>query len=83
LAPEQQELVYLGICREESMKPRLSDKSTMLSESVFIGPRELTLLKPVIIRLEHSAYNVNSDWNITLHSAYNLFNEQPDWVREF
>jgi hypothetical protein len=80
LAPTQQELIYLGICREESMKPRLSEKSTMLSELVFIGPKELTLLKPVIVTLEHSAFNVNSDWNITLHSAHNSFDEQADWV---
>ena len=80
IASEQHVTIYLGLCREESFKPKLNEKGTLLSEIVVIGgPANLTLLKPVVVSMEHNARNINTDWNVSLYSAFNSYNSSPDW----
>ena len=62
--PENQNfLIYLGISRSEIDKPKLSEKSTFLSEIIQIGPVNLSLKKPVVLMVDHNASNFDS-WNI-------------------
>ena len=77
---EQQVTIYLGLCRDESFKPKLNERNTSLSEIVTIGgPHGLTLLKPVILAMEHSAKAIGHDWNVNLYSAFNSSECAPDW----
>ena len=70
----------IGLTRKESFKPKLNEKGTLLSEIVVIGgPSNLTLLKPVVVSMEHNARNINADWNVSLYSAFNSYNSSPDW----
>lgn len=72
------------MCREESFKPKLNDKSTLLSEIITIGcTSNLTLLKPVILTLEHNCKNLNYDWNLNLYSSFNSQDFAPDWAVSF
>ena len=69
--------IYLGVCRQEIYKPKLNDKSTLLSEVCLIGPSNITLLKPVVLLMDHCAKNVNQDWAVTLYS--NTFDNSSGW----
>jgi hypothetical protein len=80
IGSEQSVSMYIGICREESFKPKLNDKNTLLSEIVSIGgPENLILLKPLILTLEHNCKSVNHDWNLNLYSSFNSFDLTPEW----
>ena len=73
--------MFVGMCREESFKPKLNDKNTLLSEILTIGSTSnITLLKPVILTLEHNCKNVNHDWNVNLYSSFNSHDLMPDWT---
>lgn len=79
IAKDQHIEMYLGLCRNDSHKPKLNEKNTFLSEIITIGPVGLTLLKPVILVVDHCARNMNKDWNVTLYSSFNSNDCAPDW----
>ena len=71
-------IMYLGLCRLASFKPKLNDKSTLLSGVLLIGPLNLKLLKPVILVVDHSVQNLANNWSVTLHS--NTTNYSKAWT---
>lgn len=80
IGSEQSISIYLGICRDESFKPKLNEKNTLLSDIIAIGaPTNITLLKPVILTIDHNCKNLNQDWNVSLYSAFNSTDLPPDW----
>ena len=73
-------IMYLGLSRAESFKPKLVDsKYTYLSECITIGPANLTLLKPVILTMSNNVSKNLTDWNVSLFSAFNSYNSEPEW----
>jgi len=79
LSDEQCINMYVCLSRKESLKPKLSDKNTFLSDVITIGPSNLTLLKPVVLILDHCAQRINDDWTVRLYSSFNFTNNAPDW----
>jgi hypothetical protein len=74
IASEQYVTIYLGLTREESIKPKLNEKGIVVIGS----PSNLTLLKPALVSMEHNARSINADWNLSLYSAFNSYNSSPD-----
>jgi hypothetical protein len=80
LSDEQCINMYLCVSRKESLKPKLSDKNTFLSDVITIGPSNLTLLKPVVLIVDHCAHRINDEWTVRLYSSFNFTNIAPDWT---
>lgn len=67
--------MFLGVCRSEQAKPRLSSPSSVyLSDLISIGPSNLSLLKPAYLTIANSHIEDPDSWNISLFSSFN-----SDW----
>ncbi|OQV24884.1 Netrin receptor UNC5C [Hypsibius exemplaris] len=58
---------FLGVSRESTDRPRVTDRQTLLSPVVIFGTSEPCLGKSTVLSFNHCAYiNTFNDWNLTV-----------------
>jgi hypothetical protein len=80
ITSNESQLIYLGLCRNESFKPKIHERSTFLSEIIsigFVSTTNLTLAKPAVLIFEHSAKNLVEEWCLNLFYDNFISNENP------
>ncbi|XP_076327168.1 netrin receptor UNC5C-like isoform X2 [Tachypleus tridentatus] len=63
------EEIYVALLREDKDRPKLSDKQTILSPVMQIGPPGVSLQKPLIISFQHCANLTPRKWNVSLYCS--------------
>ncbi|XP_022237682.1 netrin receptor UNC5C-like isoform X2 [Limulus polyphemus] len=76
------EEIYVAVLREDKDRPRLTDKQTLLSPVIQIGPPGVALKKPVIISFQHCAVVDPDNWNVHVYSSESSTEEEnPAWSK--
>ncbi|XP_022242662.1 netrin receptor UNC5A-like isoform X3 [Limulus polyphemus] len=63
------EKMYVTLLMEDKDRPKLSDKQTVLSPVVQIGPPGISLQKPLVISFQHCANLAPCKWNIGVYCS--------------
>jgi len=77
LPPGTTQEIYFKVCQQDSSVVDPSKGETVLSPLVMCGPHGLQFLKPVELRLPHSAAENPDSWNFSLKSSSEM--GQGDW----
>ncbi|XP_076327853.1 netrin receptor UNC5C-like isoform X3 [Tachypleus tridentatus] len=64
------EEVYVALLREDKDRPRLTEKQTVLSPVVQVGPPGVNLQKPLIISFQHCANLNPNKWNLSVFGDF-------------
>ncbi|GAB6028496.1 unc-5 [Chamberlinius hualienensis] len=75
------EEIFLAILRDDRDRPRLSDKQTLLSPVIQMGPSSCGLVKPVIFNFQHCANLKSGHWTISVYYNDSLPDETPHWSK--
>ncbi|XP_054751278.2 tight junction protein ZO-1-like isoform X1 [Lytechinus pictus] len=76
--------LYFKVCRDNSMLPPLDKNKgeTLLSPLVMCGPHGLKFMKPVELKLPHSASNTQEGWEFNLKSSDAGQGEPAQWKNQ-
>ncbi|XP_013412210.1 netrin receptor UNC5C-like isoform X2 [Lingula anatina] len=73
------EEIFIAVCRDDKDRPKLSDKQTILSPILLLGPQGLALHKPVIVSFQHCASQKHGLWVMRVYGSGTAYDEPPAW----